>query len=96
MKTGIFSRRKTETVDQYGVPGRGNSTAISVATIVLILGGWWVATRLELIRPLFLPSPEMVISKFNKIACTNYYFEQLLVAVGARDEIPEWVALALP
>ncbi len=86
MKTGIFWRRKTETVDQYGVPGRGNSTAISVATIVLILGGWWVATRLELIRPLFLPSPEMVISKFNKIACTNYYFEQLLVAVGARDE----------
>lgn len=86
MKTGIFSRRKTETVDQYGVPGRGNSTAISVATIVLILGGWWAATRLELIRPLFLPSPEMVISKFNKIACTNYYFEQLLVAVGARAE----------
>lgn len=86
MKIGIFSRRKTETVDQYGVPGRGNSTAISVATIVLILGGWWVATQLELVRPLFLPSPEMVISKFNKIACTNYYFEQLLVMFGARDE----------
>ena len=86
MKIGIFSRRKTETVDQYGVPGRGNSTAISVATIVLILGGWWVATQLELVRPLFLPSPEMVISKFNKIACSNYYFEQLLAAVGFLSE----------
>ena len=87
MKLGIFSRRKPEAVDQFGVPGRGNSTAISAATIVLILGGWWVATRLELVRPLFLPSPEMVISKFNKIACTGYYFEHLLVALGARAEV---------
>ncbi len=87
MKIDIFSRRKSEAVDQYGVPGRGNSTAISVATIVLILGGWWIATRLELIRPLFLPSPEMVISKFNKIACTDYYLEQLLAAFGARAEV---------
>ena len=86
MKPGIFSRRKQETVDQYGAPGRGTSTAISIVTIVLILGGWWVATRLEIIRPLFLPSPEMVISKFNKIACTNYYFEKLLVSFGIRGE----------
>ena len=87
MKLAIFSRRKLEDVDQYGVPGQGNSTAISVATIVLILGSWWVATRLELVRPLFLPSPEMVISKFNKIAYTGYYFEHLLVALGARAEV---------
>ena len=83
MKLGIFSRRKSEVVDQYGAPGRGRSTAISAVTIVIILGGWWLATQLELIRPLFLPAPEMVISKFNKIACTDYYFEQLLVLIGA-------------
>ena len=87
MNLGIFTRRKTEAVDQYGAPGRGRSTAISAATIVVILGGWWIATQLELIRPLFLPAPEMVISKFIRIACTDYYFEQLLVLIGARAEV---------
>lgn len=87
MKLGIFSRRKPQVVDQYGAPGRGKSTAISAVTIVLILGGWWLATQLELIRPLFLPAPEMVISKFNKIACTDYYFEQLLVLIGVSGEV---------
>ena len=87
MNLGIFSRRGPQVVDQYGAPGQGKSTAISAATIVLILGSWWIVTQLELIRPLFLPSPEMVISKFNKIACTEYYFEKLLTAVGARAEV---------
>ena len=87
MKLGIFSHRTSQVVDQYGAPGRGRSTAISLVTIVLILGGWWVATQLELVRPLFLPAPEMVISKFNKIACTDYYFEQLLVLIGAYGEV---------
>ena len=87
MKLGIFSHRTSQVVDQYGAPGRGRSTAISLVTIVLILGSWWVATQLELVRPLFLPAPEMVISKFNKIACTDYYFEQLLVLIGAYGEV---------
>ena len=84
---GIFTRRPRIAVDQYGAPGRGNSTAISAVTIAAILGGWWLVTQLELIRPLFLPSPEMVIAKFNRIACTEHYFERLLAALGARDEV---------
>ena len=87
MNLGIFSRRKQQTVDQYGAPGQGNSTFISAVTIVVILGSWWLVTYLELIRPLFLPSPELVISKFNKIACTDYYFEKLLVVLGIRAEV---------
>ena len=87
MNLGIFSRQKQRVVDQYGAPGRGSSTFISAVTIVVILGGWWLVTWLDLIRPLFLPSPELVISKFNKIACTEYYFEKLLVVLGARDEV---------
>ena len=57
MNLGIFSRSAPRVVDQYGAPGRGHSTAISAVTIVLILGSWWLVTQLELIRPLFLPSP---------------------------------------
>ena len=87
MNLGIFSRQKQQVVDQYGAPGQGNSTFISVVTIVVILGGWWIVTNLELIRTLFLPAPELVISKFNKIACTDYYVEKLLVAIGARDDV---------
>ena len=88
MNLGIFSRRAPrQAVDQYGAPGKGKSTAISAVTIVLILGSWWLVTHLELIRPLFLPSPEAVISKFNRIACTEHYFEKLLTAVGARAEV---------
>ena len=88
MNLGIFPRRAPrQAVDQYGAPGKGNSTAISAVTIVLILGSWWLVTQLELIRPLFLPSPEAVISKFNRIACTEYYFEKLLTVVGARTEV---------
>ena len=82
-----FSRQSPQVVDQYGAPGRGNSTLISAVTIVAILGGWWLVTQLGLIRPLFLPSPELVIAKFNKIACTEYYFEKLLVALGSRAEV---------
>lgn len=75
------------TVDAYGAPGSGKSTLISIATIVTILFGWWLITYLELIRPLFLPSPEMVIAKFHKIACTGYYLDKLLVFAGARTEV---------
>ena len=87
MNLGIFSRRGPQAVGQYGAPGHGRSTAISAVTIVLILGSWWLVTQLELVRPLFLPSPEMVISKFNKIACTEHYVEKLLTAFGARAEV---------
>lgn len=87
MKLGIFTRRAPQAGDPYGAPGQGASTVISAATVVVLLGGWWLVTQLELIRPLFLPSPEMVISKFVKIACTEHYLERLLAAVGARSGV---------
>ena len=87
MKVGIFKRRAPQAGNQYGAPGQGASTAISAVTVVVLLGGWWLVTHLELIRPLFLPSPEMVISKFVKIACTEHYLERLLAALGARTGV---------
>ena len=83
----MFTRRASPAVAQYGAPGQGASTAISVATIVALLGGWWLVTHLEWVRPLFLPSPEMVISKFVKIACAEHYLERLLAALGARSGV---------
>ncbi len=87
MKPGLFARRRPPAAEQYGAPGQGSAAAVSAATIILLLGGWWAVTQLELVRPLFLPAPEMVISKFARIACTDHYFERLLAAVGARAEV---------
>ena len=84
MKRRIFKRRASQPGSQYGAPGQGASAAISAATVVVLLGGWWLVTYLEWIRPLFLPSPEMVISKFIKIACAEHYLETVLAAFGAR------------
>ena len=83
----MFTRRASPAVAQYGAPGQGTSTAISVVSIVALLGGWWLVTHLEWVRPLFLPSPEMVISKFVKIACAEHYLERLLAALGARSGV---------
>ena len=80
-------RRRDEAVDPYGTPGTGRSTLISMTTIVAILGAWWLVTQLELIRPLFLPSPELVIAKFLKISCFDHYWQSGAAAFGFVDEV---------
>ena len=80
-------RRRDEAVDPYGTPGTGRSTLISMTTIVAILGAWWLVTQLELIRPLFLPSPELVIAKFLKISCFDHYWQSGAAAFGLVDEV---------
>lgn len=50
--------------DAYGAPGRGGSVLISVVTSVFLLFLWWLVTELGLVKPLFLPSPQAVVSKF--------------------------------
>ena len=68
--------------DPFGAPGTGKSTMISIVTIFGILLAWWLATQAQLVKPLFLPSPEMVFAKFIKISCWNHYSESLLVFFG--------------
>ena len=88
MALSWITGNERRTKDPYGAPGSGKSTGISVVTIVVILGGWWLITELELIRPLFLPGPELVFSKFLKISCYDHYKESFLVFIGARTEVP--------
>lgn len=84
--TWIFGKAH-ETKDPYGAPGTGQSTMISALTIAAILGGWWLVTDLHLVKPLFVPSPSLVFSKFLKIACTDHYAQQSLVFIGARSDV---------
>jgi len=80
-------KRAPQAKDPYGAPGTGKSTLISAATIISILLAWWLVTELGLIRPLFVPSPGLVFSKFLKIACYDHYVETFQVFIGMADEV---------
>ena len=78
---GKIRRKQDTAVDSYGAPGGGKSMLISAVTVVVLLFSWWLATKLVLVKPLFLPSPAMVFAKFEKIACTGYYLQEFRVFV---------------
>jgi taurine transport system permease protein len=48
----------------YGVPGQGDSVAISVVVIGALVFVWWFVTWIGWIKPLFLPSPGDVVGAF--------------------------------
>jgi taurine transport system permease protein len=48
----------------YGVPGQGESLAISIVVITALIFIWWFVTYAGYIKPLFLPSPMGVIEAF--------------------------------
>ena len=80
-------KNQTAAVESYGVPGGGKSVLISIVTIVSLLFAWWLVTHLQLVKPLFFPSPGQVLSKFEKIACFNHNLEQVSVYFGLREKV---------
>ncbi|MFK4825984.1 ABC transporter permease subunit [Paenochrobactrum sp. BZR 588] len=54
----------------YGAPGDGNSGFISLITAIIIIGLWFLVTKMGWVKPLFLPSPMAVYNKFI-IAATD-------------------------
>ncbi|GGE11315.1 taurine ABC transporter permease [Aureimonas endophytica] len=60
-------------VAMHGFGAEGRPTrAISLATALALLGLWWLVARLGLVSPLFLPSPEEVVSAAALIAREGY------------------------
>ena len=49
---------------QFKVPGEGNSAAISVVTVLVLLALWFLVTNLGWVKPLFLPRPQAVFQQF--------------------------------
>jgi taurine transport system permease protein len=45
---------------------------ISVATVVIVIVAWSIATRLQLISPVFLPSPAAVAHKFVDVSVNGF------------------------
>jgi taurine transport system permease protein len=68
---GLLSRlaraRPTKPGEIYGVPGQGNTFWLSVASVLVMLFIWWLVTKLGLVKPLFVPAPQLVLSKFVQI-----------------------------
>jgi taurine transport system permease protein len=62
----------------FKVPGEGSSLAISIVTIIVLLGVWTLVTSMGWIKPLFLPSPGAVFQQF---------YEYL---TGAANDKPLW------
>ena len=64
----LMRNRPTKPGEIYGVPGGGESLAISAVTGLLLIGLWIACTSLGWVKPLFLPSPFTVGAKALKIA----------------------------
>ena len=43
--------------EEFGMPGKGRSLLISVITAGLLLTLWWAVAAMQLVSPIFLPSP---------------------------------------
>ena len=51
------ARRRRQRAQSYGALGQGATWHISLATGIVLLALWWLATTFGWIKPLFLPSP---------------------------------------
>ncbi|MCQ0988745.1 ABC transporter permease subunit [Jiella marina] len=68
-----FSRsRPTRPGETYGVPGQGETVVLSLATIAAFIFVWWLVTALGLVKPLFVPSPQAILSKFVDILTAGF------------------------
>ena len=72
--------------DSYGAPGIGSSVMISIVTSVALLLLWFGITSAGLVKPLFLPSPQAVVSKFIQVATEGFggatLLEHTLASMG--------------
>ena len=62
----------------YGKPGAGRSGWISAATAFGLIVLWWAVTNAGLVKPLVLPSPELVIAKFVQVSTEGFNNSTLL------------------
>jgi taurine transport system permease protein len=63
----LLKARATKPGETYGVPGQGDTLWLSVLSIAGIIFVWWLVTTMGWVKPLFLPSPQAVLSKFINV-----------------------------
>ncbi len=90
-RSGVFAwlarGRATKPGETYGVPGQGDTMWLSVASILFLLFVWWAVTALGLVKPLFVPSPGAIVTKFVDVwqnGFTNTSFLEHVAVSTAR------------
>ena len=51
---------------RFKVPGEGSSVVISIVTVAVLMGLWFLVTNMGWVKPLFLPSPQAVFQQFHE------------------------------
>jgi taurine transport system permease protein len=79
--------RPTKPGEIYGVPGQGSTMWLSITSIVFFIFVWWLFTFMGWVKPLFVPSPGAILTKFVSIwqnGFTNTPFLQHVAVSTAR------------
>jgi taurine transport system permease protein len=76
--------RPTRPGEIYGVPGQGSTMWLSIASVAGFLFVWWLVTAMGWVKPLFVPSPGAVVTKFVTIWQNGFtgtpFLEHVLVS----------------
>ncbi|MEK9596201.1 MAG: ABC transporter permease subunit [Rhodospirillaceae bacterium] len=78
----IARSRPTKPGETYGVPGQGDTLWLSISTIVLLLGLWWLLTAIGVVEPLFVPAPQTIVLKFIEVVEIGFTGTPLIQHVG--------------
>ena len=78
----IFAAGPVKPGESYGAPGQGKSLAISLFTTAFLILIWHIATHLQWVKPLFLPSPVAVVQRFWEVATEGFANATLLEHTG--------------
>jgi len=68
----FFAPRSVRPGEQFGAPGQGRSTMISIVTTIALFLFWVAVTEAGLVQPLFLPSPRTVFEKFILVSTEGF------------------------
>jgi taurine transport system permease protein len=78
----LTKARATKPGETYGVPGQGDTLWLSVLSILGIIFVWWLFTFMGWVKPLFLPSPQAVLTKFIQVWNEGFTNTPFLEHVG--------------
>ena len=78
----IARARPTKAGETYVVPGQGDTLWLSISTIVLLLGLWWLMTAIGVVEPLFVPAPQTIVLKFIEVVEIGFTGTPLIEHVG--------------
>lgn len=85
---GLIARlsraRPTKPGEIYGVPGQGNTFWLSAFSIALFFFVWWLVTAMGWVKPLFVPPPMAILTKFVTIWNSGFtgtpFLEHLMIS----------------